>query len=112
MKIRFGLAAAVLLFCASLAPAQESKKTQHVTGRVTAVSGDSITVKSGANTMTFAVDASTKVTGKGVDDKKGKSTITDLVGEYDSVVVDYEDLGGGKLHATRIDVRAKRETRR
>ena len=114
MKVRFGIAIAIFFCLAGMLSAQESKKTMRSTGRVISVAPDSITIKPGNTNMTFAVDTSTKVVGKGVGTKTealkaaNKSPqITDLVDEYDSVVVEYEDMGGGKLHAKRIDIRVK-----
>lgn len=111
-RVSFTLA---LLFCvAGTLLAQQSGKTMRAVGRVTAVAQDSITVRPGATTLTFAVDASTKVIGKGVGTKtramkaQGKSpTITDLVDEYDSVTVAYRDLGEGKLHAAEVKINVK-----
>lgn len=94
--------------------AQQPGKTMRATGRVVAVDAESITVKPGNDTLTLAVDASTRVTGKGVGTKlrslkaeKKVAQITDLVEENDSVIVEYRDLGNGTLRATRVDVRVK-----
>lgn len=114
MKIRIVVAFALLFCFAGAMSAQPSKKTMRSTGRVIAVAPDSITIKPGNTNLTFAVDTSTKVVGKGVGTKTqalkaaNKSPqITDLVDEYDSVVVEYHDLGGGKLHASRINISVK-----
>lgn len=94
--------------------AQQPGKTMRATGRVVAVDAESITVKPGNDTLTLAVDASTRVTGKGVGTKlrslkaeKKVAQITDLVEENDSVIVEYRDLGNGTVRATRVDVRVK-----
>ena len=94
--------------------AQQPGKTMRATGRVVAVDAESITVKPGNDTLTLAVDASTRVTGKGVGTKlrslkpeKKLAQITDLVEENDSVIVEYRDLGNGTVRATRVDVRVK-----
>ena len=114
MKIRIAVVVALLFCLASAMPAQEPKKTMRATGRVVAIAPDSITIKPGNTNLTFAVDASTKVVGKGVGTKTqalktaNKSPqIADLLEENDSVTVAYHDLGDGKLHALRIDIRAK-----
>lgn len=105
----------VLPFCiVSTAMAQSSKKTMHSTGRVMSVAPDSLTIKPGNTSMTFVVDATTKVVGKGVGTKtqalkaaNKTPQITDFVEEYDSVTVEYQDMGGGTLHANRVDIRVK-----
>lgn len=114
MKVRIAVAVALLGCFAGVVSAQASKKTMRSTGRVVAVAPDSITIKPGSTNLTLAVDGSTKVVGKGVDTRikalktQNKSPqITDLVDEYDSVVVEYHDLGDGKLHASRINISVK-----
>lgn len=116
MKARLSLALAlIVLSCsATITVAQESGKAMRVTGRVIAVTNDSITVRPGNDTITLAVDGSTRVTGKGVGTKtrslkaeKKSVQITDLVEPNDSVVVEYRELGNGGLRATRVDVRVK-----
>lgn len=86
-------------------------QTKPVTGKVTAVSGESLTIMSGAQSMTFAVDAKTKVLGKGLgtlaNEKKNRNEpflITDGVATDDTVKVNYVDAGGGKLQATEVHV--------
>lgn len=114
MKIRVAFALALLL-CLGLATfAQQPPKTRRAAGRVMAVTPDSITVKPGAMTLALTVDSSTKVTGKGVGTKlramKAENRtpqITDLVDVNDSVVIEYHDLGEGKLHAVQIKIRVK-----
>ena len=114
MNVRIAVAVALFFCFAGLASAQQSKKTMRSTGRVIALAADSITIKPGNTNLTFAVDTATKVVGKGVGTKtqvlkaaNRSPQITDLVDEYDNVTVEYQDLGGGKLHANRIDVRVK-----
>lgn len=94
--------------------AQQPGKTIRVTGRVVSVEAESITVRPGNETLTLAVDTSTRVTGKGVGTKvrslkaaNKSAQITDLVEQNDSVVVEYQDGGSGTLRATRVDVRVK-----
>ena len=114
MKIRIGVAIAMCFCLTGVQSAQQSGKTMRSTGRVATVAADSITTKLGSASLTFTVDGSTKVVGKGVGTKiaalkaANKPTqITDLVDEYDSVTVEYDDMGSGKLHARRIDIRMK-----
>lgn len=114
MKIRITVAAALLVSFVGVMSAQPSRKTMRSTGRVMAVTTDSITIRPGNTTLTFAVDSSTKVVGKGVGTKtqalkaaNKAPQITDLVDDNDSVIVEYQERDGGKLHANRIDVRAK-----
>ena len=103
------LTAVVLLTVAATSRAADTTKT--VSGKVTAVSGDSLSIMSGSQAMTFAVDAKTKVLGKGLgtmaNEKKTKGepfTITDGVANDDLVKVMYHDMGGGKLHAAEVHV--------
>lgn len=118
MRKTFGVALA-FLFCATVVTLGQTPKSLHAMGRVTAIAADSITIKPGESTLTFEVNSSTTVIGKGVGTKTremkgaGKSTaITDLVEQYDVVAVEYHDAGNGKLQAKRIDIRAKREKTR
>lgn len=69
MMMRFAVVAAVIVCFAGSVPAEQSKKTLRSTGRVVAVAPDSITIKPGNDNLTFAVDSSTKVVGKGVGTK-------------------------------------------
>jgi hypothetical protein len=115
MKIHgHGLVLAFIL-CFAVASAGQGQKSQHATGRVTAIAPDSITVRPGNSTLTFEVTSSTTVVGKGVGTKargmkaQGKlPVVADLIEQYDVVDVEYHDVGNGKLQATRIDIRAKR----
>jgi hypothetical protein len=114
MKMYLALMLVVVSCGLDTALAQEPGKTMRATGRVVAIDSESITVKPGHNTLVLVVDASTRVTGKGVGTKlrslkadKKSAQITDLVDENDSVVAEYRDLGNGVLQATRVDVRVK-----
>lgn len=102
----------VLVLCLVAAPAwAQSNKVMRASGRVMAVAADSVTVQSGSASLTFAIDAQTKVEGKGVGTKaremKKAPAVTDLVGQADSVTVEYHDMGGGKLHAAKIRIQVK-----
>ena len=97
----------LLLIAAATAGAQ----TKPVTGKVTAVSAESLKIMSGSQSMTFGVDAKTKVLGKGLgtlaNEKKNRNepfVITDGVANDDTVKVNYVDAGGGKLQATEVHV--------
>ena len=92
--------------------AQSNKKLTGA-GRVTTVSADSFTIQSGSATQVFAVDAQTKVEGKGVGTKSREikanqksPVLTDLLSQSDSVVVEYYDVGG-KLNAAKVRILVK-----
>ena len=92
----------------------QSNKVLHGAGKVTAVSGDSFTIQSGSATQVFAVDAQTKIEGKGVGTKvremkasQKTPTAADLLSQDDRVIVDYHDMGGGKLHAAKVRIQVK-----
>ncbi len=89
----------------------QGAKTMNAMGTVSAVSTTSMSVKGKAETWTFMIDKATSVTAKGATHttlaakSDGKSTVlTDFVKTGDSVGVEYHDMGGGKLHAARINV--------
>jgi hypothetical protein len=114
MKIGNVLGLVLTLCLVSLPVLAQSNKVLHGSGRVTAVSGDSFTIQSGSATQAFIVDAQTKVEGKGVGTKTREMkasqktpTLTDLLSEADSVIVDYHDIGGGKLHAAKVRIQVK-----
>jgi Domain of unknown function (DUF5666) len=88
-------------------------KATSASGTVSAVTNDSLTVTSGANSWTFAVDKSTKVVGEGVGTlsrkmkEAGKGmTITDAVGVGDTVTVSFTEAGGAKT-ATNVNITRK-----
>jgi hypothetical protein len=98
------------------ATAAEKAKTSTVQGTVTAAAGDSLTITKGSEPMTFVVDNTTKVTGKGLTTKSNekaaageKLTISDTVGKGDMVTVTYHEMDG-KMHATMVKVRQKAMT--
>jgi hypothetical protein len=93
-----------------VALAAQNPKTTTVQGKVTAVTNDSLTITHGADTMTFALDSATKLTGKGIgtmaSEKKAKNeplTITDGVATDDLVKVTYHEMGG-KMHASQVTI--------
>lgn len=102
---------------ASGASAQSTGKMLKTYGRVTAITAESLTIRPGNETMTFVIDGSTKVKGKGVGTKtralqaaKKPVVITELVEELDSVTVRYQDVSG-KFHVREVDIKAKRYRR-
>jgi hypothetical protein len=120
MRRLFGFLTVTLLAMAvpALAHAgQETKmkpaaaaKAMTVTGTVSAVSNDSLTVKGKTDESTFTVDKSTAVKAKGASHKSdamkadGKATtLTDFVKMGDVVTVRYRDMSGAK-HATSVTV--------
>lgn len=85
-------------------------KTMTVSGSVTAVSADSLTVKGKEGDVTVAVDAKTNVQATGASHKtaaakaENKPTpITDFVHVGDTVSVKYHDMGATK-HAASVRV--------
>jgi autotransporter adhesin len=107
-----GLMMAAVVTTAMAAP-QEKPKTMTAQGKVTAVSGDSLTIQKGTESMTFVVDSSTKIVGKGLSTKtaektaKGeKMTLTDSVASGDMVTVSYHDMDG-KMHASNVKITQK-----
>jgi hypothetical protein len=84
-----------------------------VSGAVTVVSNDSVTVSTGPSAVTVAIDKNTKIIGEGVgtlsrklkDAGKGM-TATDAIGVGDTVEVSFADAGGTKT-ASQINIRRK-----
>jgi Domain of unknown function (DUF5666) len=106
LSFAFGVAL-VMAFSSGVAADDKTKLTQ---GKVTAASNDSLTIEEGGKSLTFAVDSSTKVLGKGLStlmrEKKAKGesfTFTDGVAVDDMVKVSYHDMDG-KLHAAQVTV--------
>jgi hypothetical protein len=93
-----------------------SSPSRSARGIVSAMAGGSLTIKSGAEELTFAVGANTRVVGSGVGTKteamkkEGKSpTIADLVGAGDDVSVTYREADGTK-QASEVRIRSKAKT--
>ena len=83
------------------APGPAAPKAMTATGVVSAVSGNSLTIKGKAGDTTFAIDSKTTVSGTGIGtaDRKlreggEKPTITVFVKEGDTVTVTYQDVAG------------------
>lgn len=92
------------------ATAAESKTVQ---GKVTEVTADSVTIAQGSAPMTFVVDATTKIVGKGLTTKtnekaaKGeKLSLKEAVGNDNRVAVTYMEMDG-KMHASVIKITQK-----
>ena len=105
-------ALAMTTVVASSASAQGTKKA---TGTISAVAGNSITVKTqSGQDMTFSVDKDTVITTPGGGTKsraakaegKGGVASTDLLKEGQAVEVSYHDMGG-TMHAASIRTMAK-----
>lgn len=100
---------AVTLVAAPNLSAQKGKKQMVANATIKALSQTSITVTgSDGKDSTFAVDAKTKVIGKGVGTasaaKGGKATIVDLLKAGDRVTVTYSGSGASMM-ATTIEKR-------
>lgn len=92
---------------------EEKPEGKSASGVVTAVSGDSVTVKSGNREWKFMIDSKTNVVGRGAGTRtrqaqaKGEKTmISDFVGEGDRVIVSFEEMGDA-MHASAIRVQVK-----
>ncbi len=93
--------------------ADQKAKATTETGVVSAVTGNSVTVKGKAGDTTFSVDAKTVVSGTGfgsagrkITDAGGKPTLGDFVHTGDSVTVTYHDTGVAKM-ASNVRVTKK-----
>jgi Domain of unknown function (DUF5666) len=82
-------------------------KAMTATGVVSAVTGNSLTVKEKTGDATFSVDSKTVVMGKGLGtagkklmEAGGKPTLGDFLKDGDTVSVTYHDMGGTKTAST------------
>ena len=105
---------AVSILLTAAAVTAQSPTTQNASGRVTAVAVDSVTIQTSTDTLTFVVDSSTKVIGKGVGTIAGRlkaegrsAAVTDLVHQYDSVRVKYAASADRGPRATEIRIVAQ-----
>ncbi len=84
--------------------------TRTASGTVKSVAAGSLTITSGGKDMTFAIDASTNVVGRGAGTAArvagGRTSITTLVGNGDTVGVSYHAMAGS-MHAAEVRVTAK-----
>ena len=86
--------------------AQETKSAR---GSVTAITGNSLTVKAGASEMKFTIDGKTVLTaeGAGTADRKAETAgkpgpkLSDFIKVGDAVEVSYHETGG-TLHAANV----------
>jgi hypothetical protein len=99
-----------LLLTGWAAGAFAAEKTKIAQGKVTAATNESLTIEQGSQPLTFTVDGSTKLFGKGLStmmrEKKEKNetfTFTDGVAVDDLVKVVYHDVDG-KMHATQVTI--------
>jgi len=112
MKRLLIVALAVAALCVGQAvglDAQGKTKTMTASGTVTAVTGNSLSIKAaGGKDMTFTVDNTTKFVGKGLSTKSkaGPITATDAVAMNDKVRVTYHDMGG-TMHAANVSITMK-----
>ena len=90
------------------APKPEAAKAETASGTVSAVSGNSLTIKGASGDATFAIDNKTTVSGTGMGTagrklmaEGGKPTLADLVKEGDMVSVTYKDAGGTRARQRR-----------
>jgi hypothetical protein len=101
--------AALLALSVPLAASAASAERQWVRGKVTAVSGDSISVSADGKDMKFVVDKDTKIIARGGGTKmreamrKGEEgvKVTSVVKVGEGVEVHYHDMGG-TLHAAEV----------
>jgi hypothetical protein len=84
--------------------AEQKAKPTSESGVVSAVTGNSLTIKGKAGETTFTVDAKTIVSGTGfgtagrkITDAGGKPTLGDFVHTGDTVTVTYHDTGVAKI---------------
>ena len=104
--------AVVLAAAPAFAQAKAASKTMSATGKVSAVTADSVTVKGKDGEWTFGVDKGTTVVAKGGSHKmaamkadKKPTVITEFVSVGDDVSVKYHDMGATK-HAATVTVKA------
>jgi hypothetical protein len=100
--MRFAMA--LLIFGSGLASAQGTKSAR---GTVTAIGGDSITIKAGAQELKLAVDQKTVLTARGAGTAERKADaagkpgprLSDFIKPGDAVEVTYHEAG---MHAANI----------
>lgn len=105
----FRFAAVLLLVGAGLTAQAAAQETKSARGTVTAVGGDSITVKVADKDLKFAVDQKTVLTASGAGTAERKADASgkpgtragDFVKAGDAVEVSYHEAGG-TMHASKI----------
>jgi hypothetical protein len=109
-RMLFAAMSIALVFAVPLVDvhAQAKPKTMTATGTVKSVSANSLAITAGAKDMTFTIDNTTKVVGKGLTTKTGGApiVITDALAANDRVRVSYHDMGG-TMHASTVTVTNK-----
>jgi hypothetical protein len=112
-SIRGGLSPSEGSTSEDAAAASASSKTQSASGTVSEVSGGSLSIKSGSESHTFAIDKDTVIQGEGVGTlsrklkEAGKGmTAPDAIAVGDTVTVRYHDVGSSK-HAAEISITRK-----
>ena len=103
-QFMIGIGCAIALIAATAAAQEQPTKT--VSGTISAIAADSVTVKAGDKEMTFAIDAKTQVIAPGGSTKsreakaEGKGTaIADVLKTGQAVEVRYHEQG---MHAAQI----------
>jgi hypothetical protein len=101
------LAASILVFPSHASAAGKTKLLASAT--VKSVTPTALTVTADGKDTSVAVDAKTKVIGKGIGTKSrakgGKATIADLLSVGDRVTVTYQE-DGTAMHATKVELLA------
>jgi hypothetical protein len=105
----FGHSLLVVLAVVGLVTTGAAQGTKSARGTLTAISGDTITVKTGTGEMKFAVDAKTVLVASGAGTAARKATasgkpglnLTDFVKAGDNIEVSYVE-SGGTMRATNI----------
>src|SRR5687768_1742110 len=101
VRTGFRFAMVLLIVGAGLAAQADAQETKSARGTVTAVGGDSITVKAADRELKFAVDLKTVLTasGAGTADRKAEAAgkpglrLADFVKTGDAVEVSYQETG-------------------
>lgn len=98
-----------VLTVAALTPRAAAQDTKHARGKVTAMTGTSVTVQVAGTAMDFAVDDKTVVQARGAGtaakkaaaEQKAGPTLAEVVKVGQAVEVAYKEVGG-KMHASSI----------
>ena len=105
---RMFVIASVLVFLATLVGPADAQESKSARGSVSAISGDTVTVKAGTQELKFMVDQKTTVVveGGGTANRaaatKGTGPkLAELIKVGDNVEVSYREAGG-MLHATNV----------
>jgi hypothetical protein len=103
LRLPFALVPLIVLIVAGFGRAQGTKK---VTGTISAITADSVTVKVGGTDLSFVVDDKVMVIAPGAGTRtrqaeasNSKPKLGDLLKAGDAVEVSYTEVGGSKLAA-------------